>query len=570
MNRTGIESLMMSNGGLVPSSVAAGKILSRMGGMSRFGAPGAIAAGAYGLYELGQATNNFDPEELGKVAASVQKSLEEVTSEAIDVARQIGAPVQDFVNKVVQGYQNESGRTMSDQDMSGRKTIEIDVDRLRNQLNESGKKITREEVEMLNSQPNPFDKMFPGQSLISDEAQHTMPDGTMMPGIDHAAYEANRNMMASGGEMQKYKIEEGDTLTALARKYNVTIEELLRLNPEIKDRDLIYTNRMMTVPGQISTDVGPNPEVEKGIASAFVGPMQEETDEQPTLKEIYNSAKGFMSGLLPDYEGPETSSEGVSLDEMFNIDSNQIVDNIIDNVPVVDPTDISNSIDILGGKMPNDMGENNIGQINQAIANVPSNIENVLQDSFVKLNEFDQYIKGGDFGYDSSKLLNDFKNSAQEIASGVSTDISKSWYTLTNDFVEELNNFAQNNNLTLTDVVKKLDIDWLYQATGVKNLNKPGMANGGEIDMALEDVSRGTMDMQTQPTQEEVSMVQQIMESVMQMVAQGASEEDIAMALQQMGLDQEDIAMVMQVVAQQMQAQPAQEDAIGAELSQMM
>ena len=452
-----------------------------------------------------------------------------------------------------------------------------------------------------NQGTNPFDKMFPGQSLISDEDrlrnqlnesgrtiarkdqlnelgrtmsredQHTMPDGTMMPGIDHAAYEANRNMMASGGEMQKYKIEEGDTLTALARKYNVTIEELLRLNPEIKDRDLIYTNRMMTVPGQISTDVGPNPEVEKGIASAFMGPMQEETDKQPTLTEIYNSAKGFMSGLLPDYEGPETSSEGVSLDEMFNIDSNQIVDNIIDNVPVVDPTDISNSIDILGGKMPNDMGENNIGQINQAIANVPSNIENVLQDSFVKLNEFDQYIKGGDFGYDSSKLLNDFKNSAQEIASGVSTDISKSWYTLTNDFVEELNNFAQNNNLTLTDVVKKLDIDWLYQATGVKNLNKPSMANGGEIDMAIEDVSRGTMDMQTQPTQEEAGMVQQILESVMQMVAQGASEEDIAMALQQMGLDQEDIAMVMQVVAQQMQGQapePGQE--IDAELSQMM
>jgi len=97
------------------------------------------------------------------------------------------------------------------------------------------------------------------------------------------------------------------------------------------------------------------------------------------------------------------------------------------------------------------------------------------------------------------------------------------------------------------------------------------MANGGEIDMAIEDVSRGTMDMQTQPTQEEAGMVQQILESVMQMVAQGASEEDIAMALQQMGLDQEDIAMVMQVVAQQMQGQapePGQE--IDAELSQMM
>ena len=178
------------------------------------------------------------------------------------------------------------------------------------------------EIEQIkrNQGTNPFDKMFPGQSLISDEAQHTMPDGTMMPGIDHAAYEANRNMMNKGGEAS-----------------------------------------------------------------------------------------------FPDLTG--------------------------------------------------------------------------------------------------------------------------------------------DGNVTQADIL---------MGRGVK------MANGGEIDMAIEDVSRGTMDMQTQPTQEEVSMVQQIMESVMQMIAQGASEEEIVMALQQMGLDQEDIAMVMQVVAQQMQAQPAQEDAIGAELSQMM
>jgi|TARA_R110002126_G_scaffold28155_9_gene93876 hypothetical protein len=100
------------------------------------------------------------------------------------------------------------------------------------------------------------------------------------------------------------------------------------------------------------------------------------------------------------------------------------------------------------------------------------------------------------------------------------------------------------------------------------------MANGGEIDMAIEDVSRGTMAMpaqeEMQPTQEEITMVQQVMETVMQMVAQGASEEEIVMALQQMGLDQEDIAMVMQIVAQQMQEAPAPGAAIDAELSQMM
>lgn len=176
-----------------------------------------------------------------------------------------------------------------------------------------------------NKDKNPFDKMFPGQSLVSDEAQHTMPDGTMMPGIDHAAYEANRNMMNKGGEARSF----------------------------------------------------------------------------------------------PDLTGD--------------------------------------------------------GKVTQA------------------------------------------------------------------------------------DILK---------GRGVK------MANGGEIDMAIEDVSRGTMAMpaqeEMQPTQEEITMVQQVMETVMQMVAQGASEEEIVMVLQQMGLDQEDIAMVMQIVAQQMQEAPAPGAAIDAELSQMM
>ena len=466
-----------------------------------------------------------------------------------------------------------------------------------------------------NKDKNPFDKMFPGQSLVSDEAQHTMPDGTMMPGIDHAAYEANRNMMnkggearsfpdltgdgkvtqadilmgrgvkmADGGEMQKYKIEEGDTLTALARKYNVTIEELLRLNPQIKDRNLIYTNRMMTVPGQISTDVGPMQEVDKGIASAFVGPMQEETDGQPTLTEIYNSAKGFMSGLLPDYEGPETNMGGFSGEptaEELNRISNEYGDsfnNVIGGMETASPNTVSNignSLDILGGVVPENIDQTNINAINQGIENAPENIGNVLQDSFAKLDKFDQYIKRGNFQYDSSKLLNDFKNSAQEIASGALENIDGAWYSLRKDFVEELNNFAQNNNLTsIEDLVNSLDMDWLYEATGVRNSNKLNMANGGEIDMAIEDVSRGTMAMpaqeEMQPTQEEITMVQQVMETVMQMVAQGASEEEIVMVLQQMGLDQEDIAMVMQIVAQQMQEAPAPGAAIDAELSQMM
>ena len=126
--------------------------------LARFSPYGAAAATAYGLYELAEATDNFDPEQLGKVAASVQKSLKEVASEAVDVARQIGAPVQDYVNKVVQGYQTESTRPAPVEDPN-RRTIEIDLQNL-----DSGRTISDKDREI--AEPNPFDKLFPGQTIV--------------------------------------------------------------------------------------------------------------------------------------------------------------------------------------------------------------------------------------------------------------------------------------------------------------------------------------------------------------------------------------------------------------------
>ena len=94
-------------------------------------------------------------------------------------------------------------------------------------------------------------------------------------------------------------------------------------------------------------------------------------------------------------------------------------------------------------------------------------------------------------------------------------------------------------------------------------------AEGGEIDMALADVSRGTMDMeapQMQPSQEELGAVQQIMDMVMQMMQSGASEEEIIAALKEMGLSEQDIALIMQAIVEQGQ----QANPIDSELSQMM
>ena len=84
-----------------------------------------------------------------------------------------------------------------------------------------------------------------------------------------------------------------------------------------------------------------------------------------------------------------------------------------------------------------------------------------------------------------------------------------------------------------------------------------GGAVESEIDKALEEI---------QSVQPEAMVIQQVMTMVMEMIASGASEEQIVAALKEMGLDEEDIQQVMMIVASEMQGQ----DPIQSQLSQMM
>ena len=99
--------------------------LSKMGTLSRGGIGGLIAAGGLGLFEIGRQTG-FDPEKLGQAAAQVQKSLEEVANEAVEVAKELGQPIKEFVDRVVQGYQSQmgGGRMMSDMNIQERNEMQ--------------------------------------------------------------------------------------------------------------------------------------------------------------------------------------------------------------------------------------------------------------------------------------------------------------------------------------------------------------------------------------------------------------------------------------------------------------
>jgi hypothetical protein len=103
-------------------------------------------------------------------------------------------------------------------------------------------------------------------------------------------------------------------------------------------------------------------------------------------------------------------------------------------------------------------------------------------------------------------------------------------------------------------------------------------AEGGEM-MTQEneiDAMLGGMDSEEAGAMEdleqmapEMEMIDQLVMMVVQMIQQGASEEEVIMFLREQGLDDEDIGTVLQLVAEMAEAEAMPQDGIGAELEQL-
>jgi len=129
------------------------KTLSRMRGLASLGKPGLIAAGGLGLFEIGR-QGGFSPENLGRNAAKVGKFYGDLLDEAADVARELGQPIQDFVGRVVQGYQSEMGGSERLERMmmggQGRTISNMDRDRVRIDIPRTLDQMREEDIQMRN------------------------------------------------------------------------------------------------------------------------------------------------------------------------------------------------------------------------------------------------------------------------------------------------------------------------------------------------------------------------------------------------------------------------------------
>ena len=98
-----------------------------------------------------------------------------------------------------------------------------------------------------------------------------------------------------------------------------------------------------------------------------------------------------------------------------------------------------------------------------------------------------------------------------------------------------------------------------------------GYANGGEIENMLSGMDSGEQEAMGELEQmaPEMEMIDQLVMMVVQMIQQGASEEEVIMVLREQGLEDEDIGTVLQLVAEMAEAEAMPQDGIGAELEQL-
>ncbi len=93
-------------------------------------------------------------------------------------------------------------------------------------------------------------------------------------------YEGQRLIVASkaitspipqppSGAISTYTVLPGDSLKKIAERFNTTLEDILRVNPQIKNPNLIYPGQVISIPDGVSTYVVQKGDTLKAIAARF-------------------------------------------------------------------------------------------------------------------------------------------------------------------------------------------------------------------------------------------------------------------------------------------------------------
>src|SRR5262245_35501819 len=81
------------------------------------------------------------------------------------------------------------------------------------------------------------------------------------------------------GLPMNYRIQSGDTLSQIAKRYNTTVGALMKANSQVKDANKIFTGRSLNIPGSRDEFVASTPGSSKPGSS---GPSSSSSTQGPT------------------------------------------------------------------------------------------------------------------------------------------------------------------------------------------------------------------------------------------------------------------------------------------------
>lgn len=83
---------------------------------------------------------------------------------------------------------------------------------------------------------------------------------------------------------QTYYVQKGDTLRSIASRWSVTVEDILKVNPQIKNANLIYVGQAITIPSGVSSYIVQKGDTLKIIANKFGTTVEKLLSLNPDIK----------------------------------------------------------------------------------------------------------------------------------------------------------------------------------------------------------------------------------------------------------------------------------------------
>ncbi len=188
------------------------------------------------------------------------------------------------------------------------------------------------------------------------------------------------------------------------------------------------------------------------------------------------------------------------------------------------------------------------------MAAIQRRIQEILQESGRTISDMDRALMGGrtmsDLDRQMGRTMSNLDMSRPQLAGG-------------GDFPD----LTGDGKVTQADILKGRGVD--LKAEGGEMMTQENEIDamlggmGSEVEGAMESME------DLEQMAPEMEMIDQLVTMVVQMIQQGASEEEVMMFLREQGLDDEDIGTVLQLVADMAESEAMPQDGIGAELEQL-